>query len=98
MARPGLGAALLVVVMMASTSGCMGLIAAREAVEGLREPAYEDLNNEKITVIHAFENLDDYFTEYTNRSTFMVDEQTNEINVYFKVSFEASRSLPSRSL
>jgi len=95
MARAGLGAALLMVVLMASTSGCMGLIAAREAVEGLRDPAYEDLNNKKITVIHAFENIDDYLTEYPNRSTFTVDEQTNEINVYFKVSFEASRNLPS---
>ena len=35
MARPGLGATLLVVVLMASTSGCMGLIAAREAVEDI---------------------------------------------------------------
>ena len=98
MARAGLGAALLIVVLMASTSGCMGLIAARESVEALREPAYEDLNNEKITVIHAFENIDDYLAEYTNRSTFTVDEQTNEINVYFKVSFEASRNLPSALL
>ena len=95
MARPGLGATLLVVVLMASTSGCMGLIAAREAVEDLREPAYEDLNNEKITVVHAFQNIDDYLTEYTNRSTFTVDDQTNEINVYFKVAFEASRNLPA---
>ena len=95
MARAGLGAALLMVVLMASTSGCMGLISAREAVEFLREPAYEDLNNKKITVNHAFENIDDYLTEYTNRSTFTVDDQTNEINVYFKVSFEASRNLPS---
>ena len=46
--------------------------------------------------IHAFENIDDYLAEYTNRSTFTVDEQTNEINVYFKVSFEASRNLPLR--
>ena len=98
MAQAGLGAALLMVVLMASTSGCMGLIAARESVEALREPAYEDLNNEKITVIHAFENIDDYLAEYTNRSTFTVDEQTNEINVYFKVSFEASRNLPSALL
>ena len=58
----------------------------------------KDLNNEKITVIHAFENIDYYLAEYTNRSTFTVDEQTNEINVYFKVSFEASRNLPSALL
>ena len=63
MARAGLGAALLMVVLMASTSGCMGLISAREAVEFLRDPAYEDLINKKITVNHAFENIDDYLAE-----------------------------------
>ncbi len=33
-----LAAMLLLVMMMASTSGCMGLIAARESVESLRDP------------------------------------------------------------
>ncbi len=95
MRRPGLGAALIMAVLMASTSGCMGLIAARESVESLREPAYESLKNRKITVDHSFENFQNYTTEFTNRSTFVVDEQTTEIDVYFKVSFELSRNLPS---
>ena len=95
MRRPGLGAALIMAVLMASTSGCMGLIAARETVESLREPAYESLNNKKITVDHSFQNFQDYAEEYTNRSTFVVDDQTTEIDVYFKVSFELSRNLPS---
>lgn len=95
MRRPGLGAALLMVVLMASTSGCMGLIAARESVESLREPAYESLKNKKITVDHSFQNFQDYAEEYTNRSTFVVDDQTTEVDVYFKVSFELSRNLPS---
>ena len=95
MRRPGLGAALLLAVLMASTSGCMGLIAARESVESLRDPAFESLNNQKITITHEFTSLTDYANEYTNRSTFGVSDQTTEIGVYFKVSFELSRNLPS---
>lgn len=95
MRRPGLGAVLVLVVLMASTSGCMGLIVARESVESLREPAYEDLNNKKVTITHTFTSLTDYANEYTNRSTFAVTDQTTEIGVYFKVSFELSRNLPS---
>ena len=91
MRRPGIGAALLMVVLMASTSGCMGLIAARESVESLREPAYESMNNRKITVTHEFTSLTDYANEYTNRSTFAITDQTTEIGVYFKVSFELSQ-------
>jgi hypothetical protein len=95
MRRPGLGAALLMVVLMASTSGCMGLIPARESVEGLREEAYEDFNNKKISIVHQFTTLTDYAEEYTNRSTFAVNDQTTEINVYFKATFELSRNLPA---
>ena len=98
MRRPGLGAALLLAVLMASTSGCMGLIAARESVESLREPAFESLNNQKITITHEFTSLTDYANEYTNRSTFGVTDQTTEIGVYFKVSFELSRKLSCSSI
>ena len=94
MRRPGLGAALLMAVLMASTSGCMGLIAARESVESLREPAYESLNNEKVSIIHQFTGLANYSYEYTNREAFMVNDQTTEISIYFKATFELSRNLP----
>ncbi|MGB1588061.1 MAG: hypothetical protein ACPHJD_04525 [Poseidonia sp.] len=92
MATPRIGAVLLMAVLMASTSGCMGLIAARESVESLREPAYDSLNNKKITVSHEFTSLADYAEEYVNRSTFTVTEQTTEIGIYFKVTFELSES------
>jgi hypothetical protein len=92
MGQHKLAAVLLLVVMMASTSGCMGLIAARESVESLREPAYDSLNNEKITVAHQFTSLTNYTTEYVSRSTFMVTEQTTEVDIYFKVTFEWSES------
>lgn len=92
MATPRIGAVLLMAVLMASTSGCMGLIAARESVESLRDPAYDSLNNKKITISHEFTSLADYAEEYVNRSTFMVTEQTTEIGIYFKVTFELSES------
>ena len=92
MGQHKLAAVLLLVVMMASTSGFMGLIAARESVESLREPAYDSLNNDKITVAHQFTSLTNYTTEYVSRSTFMVTEQTTEVDIYFKVTFEWSES------
>ena len=48
MPRSSLGTALVLLVLLSSTSGCMGLIAAREGVESLREPAFESLTNEKM--------------------------------------------------
>lgn len=92
MGQHKLAAMLLLVMMMASTSGCMGLIAARESVESLRDPAYDSLNNNKITVSHQFTSLTNYTSEYVHRSTFMVNEQTTEIDIYFKVRFEWSES------
>jgi hypothetical protein len=92
MGHPKLAATLLLVVLMTSTSGCMGLIAARETVENLREPAYDSLKNKKITIAHEFTTLTNYSTEYISRSTFMVNEQTTEIDIYFKVTFELSES------
>jgi hypothetical protein len=92
MGHPKLAATLLLVLLMASTSGCMGLIAARESVESLREPAYDSLKNKKITLAHEFTTLTDYSNEYVNRSTFTVNDQTTEIDIYFKVTFELSES------
>ena len=53
MRRSSHGAVLVLMVLLCSTSGCMGLIAAREGVESLRDPAYESLTNEKIEVSHT---------------------------------------------
>jgi len=89
------GAVLVLTVLLCSTSGCMGLIAAREGVESLREPAYESLTNEKIEVSHEFISPLELLNEYTNRSTFVVDDQTKEIRVYFRVSFAFSDVFPS---
>lgn len=92
MRKHGLQAALLLLMLMCSTSGCMGLIAARESVESLRDPAYESLNEKKITISHEFTLLSDYTDEFTNISKFVVDDQTTEILVYFRAKFDLSDS------
>ncbi|MDP6199596.1 MAG: hypothetical protein QF531_02395 [Candidatus Poseidonia sp.] len=95
MRQHGLKAALMLFVLLASTSGCMGLIAARESMEHLRDPAFESLNEKKITTSHEFVLLSDYADEFSNRSTFVVDEQTTEILVYFRAKFDLSDSTES---
>ena len=97
MRQHGIGAALLMVVLMASTSGCMGLIAARESVESLRDPPFESLKNSKVSVSHEFTTILNYTEEFNSRSTFSVDDQTTEIEIYFKVTFEFSRNLPANN-
>jgi len=83
-----------VAVLLGSMSGCLGLIAARESVESLRDPAYDSLKNKKVTVSHEFTSLFDYSETFTNRSTFIVSEATSEVDIYFKASFEWSSLIP----
>ena len=90
----GLATALVLVALMASTSGCMGLIAARESVESLREEPFESLKNQKIEVSHEFVQLLP-LNEFTNISTFVVDDQTAEIRIYFRARISFSDTLPS---
>ena len=55
----------------------MGLIAARESVESLRDPAYESLNEKKITISHEFTLLNDYTDEFTNISSLLTIKYRN---------------------
>ena len=79
--------AMLVVLTMllTSTVGCLGLIPAREAIEGFREPAEDDLTYLKIDVSHTYTSLE--IQPYTNKSVFIVDDSVTEISIYFKASF-----------
>ena len=82
--------AMLVVLTMllTSTVGCLGLIPAREAIEGFREPAEDDLTYLKIDVSHTYTSLE--IQPYTNKSVFIVDDSVTEISIYFKASFTFS--------
>ena len=93
----GLATALVLVALMASTSGCMGLIAARESVESLREEPFESLKNQKIEVSHEFEQFAPV-NEFTSNSTFVVDDQTAEIRIYFRARFSFSDTFPSDNI
>lgn len=80
-------------VLLTSTAGCLGLIPAREAIEGFRDPAAEDLTYQKIDVSHTYTTLE--LQPYTNRSTFVIDDSVTEISVYFKATFTFSELYPS---
>jgi hypothetical protein len=76
--------AMLVVLTMllTSTVGCLGLIPAREAIEGFRDPAEDDLTYHKIDVSHTYTSVE--IQPYTNKSVFIVDNSVTEISIYFK--------------
>ena len=79
-------------ILMTSTVGCLGLIPAREAVEGFREPAEWAFDYDKIYVSHIYTTLE--IQPYTNKSTFVVDDSVTEISVYFKAAFTFSDIFP----
>ena len=72
-------------MLLTSTVGCLGLIPAREAIEGFREPAEDDLTYHKIGVSHTYTSI--VVQPYTNKSIFVVDDSVTEISIYFKASF-----------
>jgi len=71
----------------------LGLIPARESIEGFRTPAYLDLDYKKIDVFHTYTTLE--IQPYTNKSTFVIDDSVTEISVYFKATFTFSDLFPS---
>ena len=81
-------------MLLTSTVGCLGLIPAREAIEGFREPADDDLTYQKIDVSHTFLIPWPQPEPYTNKSVFIVDDSVTDISIYFKASFVLDDILP----
>ena len=79
-------------MLLTSTVGCLGLIPARESIEGFREPAKDALTYHKIDVSHTYTSLE--LQPYTNKSVFVVDDSVTEISIYFKASFTFSDIFP----
>ena len=79
-------------MLLTSTVGCLGLIPAREAIEGFRDPADDDLTYHKIDVSHTYTSLE--LQPYTNKSVFVVDDSVTEISIYFKAAFTFSELFP----
>jgi len=69
----------------------MGLIAARESMEGLRDPPEWDYEYNIVEVIHTFETPGDF----EGGGNFTVDESTIEICINFKAKFAFDEFLPS---
>ena len=79
-------------MLLTSTVGCLGLIPAREAIEGFRDPAEDNLTYHKIDVSHTYTSLE--LEPYTNKSVFIVDDSVTEISIYFKAAFTFSELFP----
>jgi len=87
--------ALLSTLILSSFAGCMGLIPARETMESFRDPAYDSLAVHKLEVSHTFETISPI--EFTNESTFNVDQSTTQVSIYFKAAFAFSDTLPNEN-
>ncbi len=70
--------------MTSSLSGCMGLLQARESLEGLRGDSLEVEYLDKVTMVHTFTTLE--IAPYLNDTTFSIDSSVKRIEIYFKVA------------
>jgi hypothetical protein len=86
---------MVLVFMTMSLSGCMGLIQARESLEGMRGEPVDKPYADKISMSHVFqtESVFDFIEEYSNSTSFPIDESVNRIEIYFKVTISASDTL-----
>ena len=74
--------------MTSSLSGCMGLLQARESLEGLRGDSLEVEYLDKVTMVHTFTTLE--IAPYLNDTTFSIDSSVKRIEIYFKVAISGS--------
>ena len=83
---------MVLVFMTMSLSGCMGLIQARESLEGMRGEPVDKPYADKIAMTHTFQtqSLADIIEEYSNSTSFPIDESVNRIEIYFKVTISGS--------
>ena len=88
MRRNKLAVFLLMTIMTSSLSGCLGLLQARETIEGLREDVYQVSYPDKVDMTHTFTTIT--IQPYSNQTTFPVDETVERIEIYFKVGMSGS--------
>ena len=83
---------LILVFMTSSLSGCMGLIQARESLEGMRGEPYDQPYADKIAMTHTFQtgSVLELVEEYSNSTSFSIDESVQRIEIYFKVTISLS--------
>ena len=79
---------LLMTLMMSSLSGCLGLLQARETIEGLRDDVYSVTYPDKVSMSYNFKTIE--LLPHTNFTKFPIDDSVTKIDIYFKVSFAFS--------
>ena len=80
---------MVMIFLLSSSSGCLGLLQSREAMENLRgEP---DTQSETIILKHlkVFTNPTDWEV-YENTTTFYIDETVSELTVWRRVKITGS--------
>tara|TARA_B110000467_G_scaffold155993_1_gene168981 strand:+ start:695 stop:1285 length:591 start_codon:yes stop_codon:yes gene_type:complete len=82
---------MVMIFLLSSTSGCLGLLQARETIESLRGEPETKSESIKITHFKAFSTLNpEDWESYENVSTFEIDETVSEILVFRKVTVQGS--------
>ena len=84
---------LLMTLMTSSLSGCLGLLQARETIEGRREDVYQVSYPDKVDMAHTFSTITVH--PYSNQTSFPVDSAVERIEIYFKVGMSAEVTTPS---
>jgi hypothetical protein len=84
----GLPIMLVMILLMSSSSGCLGLLQMRETMEDLREAP--ELKTETIRFNHEkiFDTIQ--IEEYQNTSSIYIDESVSEIVIYRQVTLLGS--------
>ena len=88
----GLPITLMMIIVMSSSSGCLGLLQMRETMEDLREAPKLTKETIKITHLKVFDNPTDW-EEYQNTSSIYIDESVIDIMIYQKVKITGFRVL-----
>ena len=80
---------MVMIFLLSSSSGCLGLLQSREMIENLR--GLPETKSESVTYMHehVFTTLVD-IEEHENTTTFEVDESVSEIVIYRKVGITGS--------
>ena len=70
----------------------MGLIQARESLEGMRGEPYDKPYADKIAMSHTFEttSLLNLTQPFSDEISFPIDETVNRIEIYLKVTISLS--------
>jgi hypothetical protein len=85
----GLPITLMMIIVMSSSSGCLGLLQMRETMEDIRDAPELKKETIKITHLKVFDNPTDW-EEYQNTSSIYIDESVIDIMIYQKVKITGS--------